>query len=614
VVVLQSMSLVEHSAMSTIVTQQLPQMIGVPRNPANSGGFVAAGATRVAALDLGISSSRSKPPHPTDFDQAINDHNSGAGSPGILGSLNMQIVLALVLLVLLPSVASAEARIALLIGNNGYSAKVGPLKNPHSDILLVGAALKAVGFNVTEIKDADYRSTEAAIKRHIAAVRREGQGAISFVYYSGHGAADPNTKINYLIPVDVANADDEELWNYSINLNTLVENLRAQAAGATHYVVFDACRNELNLTRKGQKALTEKGFVPMAYAPGVMIAYATAPGGTASDRGAGGGTYAKALAEEVMKPGVDSMLVFTRVARRVQQEIGQDPFLSASTMPEIYFAGSNPAPQPQPPGRSELERAWVFIKETHDQAQLEAFIREFADTPYAEMARARLEELKKSPAGPSEGSSTSSSGDRGWLGVKIQNIDAGIAARLGLAAPKGALVTEITTPGPAAEADLRADDAIISVNGRAVTDSRDLAQQIASLSSDAKVKLGIFRNGNETAVFVKLGKIPSGGSAKTEPSLGSARFNGKWRVVFTFNERCVASSGQDVGYWTINNGTVIGRLNGDHGTVSSDGEVHIRLRSERIFAVRAQLNGSQGRGTFQIEGHRCGGTVNIQRL
>jgi hypothetical protein len=310
----------------------------------------------------------------------------------------MRLAILLLLSVLLPSVANAEARIALLIGNQRYSAKVGPLNNPHSDILLVGAALKAVGFNVTEVKDADYRSTDAAIKRHIAAVRREGQGAISFVYYSGHGAADHDTKINYLIPVDVANTDDEEVWNYSINLNTLVENLRAQAPGATHYVVFDACRNELNLTRRGQKALTEKGFVPMAYTPGVMVAYATAPGRTASDRGTGGGPYAKALADEIVKPGVDSMLVFSRVARRVQHEIGQDPFLSASTMPEIYFAGNTPPAPSSPADRSELERAWEFIKETDDPTRLEAFIRQFADTPYAHMARARLEELKKKTA------------------------------------------------------------------------------------------------------------------------------------------------------------------------------------------------------------------------
>jgi len=69
----------------------------------------------------------------------------------------------------------------------------------------------------------------------------------------------PDTKINYLIPVDVANADDEELWNYSINLNTLVENLRAQAPGATHYVVFDACRNELNLTRRARRLSPKRG-------------------------------------------------------------------------------------------------------------------------------------------------------------------------------------------------------------------------------------------------------------------------------------------------------------------------------------------------------------------
>jgi hypothetical protein len=333
----------------------------------------------------------------------------------------MRIGIALVLLVLLHSVASAEdRRFALLIGNQAYSAKVGPLKNPYSDIALVGGALKSLGFTVTEIRDADYRSTDAAIKRYVATLRHEGQGAISFVYYSGHGAADPDTKINYLIPVDVANADDADLWNYSINLNTLVESLRAQAPGATHFVVFDACRNELNLTRRGQKALTDKGFVPMAYTPGVMVAYATAPGRTASDGGSGGGPYARALANEIVKPGIDSMLVFTRVARRVQQEIGQDPFLSASTMPELYFAGngvSTPAPSvtARQPDASELERAWAFIKETEDKSRLEEFIKQFGDTPYAPMARSRLEELKRRQAmSASPGSAPPPSSNTSW--------------------------------------------------------------------------------------------------------------------------------------------------------------------------------------------------------
>ena len=41
--------------------------------------------------------------------------------------------------------------------------------------------------------------------------------------------------------------------------------------------------------------------------------------------------------------------------------------------------------------------------------------------------------------------------NRRWLGVKIQNIDKDTAASLGLSEPKGTLVTEVRTPGPAAE-------------------------------------------------------------------------------------------------------------------------------------------------------------------
>src|SRR5262249_44410281 len=216
------------------------------------------------------------------------------------------------------------------------------------------------------------------------------------------GMVHPDTKINYLIPVDVANADDEELWNYSINLNTLVENLRSQAPGATHYVVFDACRNELNLTRKGQKALTEKGFVPLAFTPGVMIAYSTAPGKTATDTGSNGGPYAQALAEELVKPGVEAMTMFRRVALRVNREIGQDPWMSASTLPEVYFAGAPPASNPivPPPAGawSEVEHAWAAAKDTTSIAALEAFIRRFGDTYYSELAKARLEEIKRSRA------------------------------------------------------------------------------------------------------------------------------------------------------------------------------------------------------------------------
>jgi uncharacterized protein DUF6384/caspase domain-containing protein len=246
---------------------------------------------------------------------------------------------ALLVLAIMAGPAYAAERLALLIGNESYDAKVGPLKNPHNDIALVGAALRTLKFSVTEIKDADYGTIDKAINRHIQNVRRAGSESISLIYYAGHGAANPDTKINYLIPIDVTNADDDELWANSINLNRVVEGLREQAPNATHYIVFDACRNELNLTAKGKRSLAERGLVPMSYTPGVMIAYSTAPGKTATDVGDGAGIYARALAEEIVKPGLEAVTMFRRVALRVNREIGQDPWMAASTVSEVYLAG-----------------------------------------------------------------------------------------------------------------------------------------------------------------------------------------------------------------------------------------------------------------------------------
>ena len=100
--------------------------------------------------------------------------------------------------------------------------------------------------------------------------------------------------------------------------------------------------------------------------------------------------------------------------------------------------------------------------------------------------------------------------NRGWLGVKIQNIDEDTAASLGLGEPKGALVSEVTAGGPAADAGLRNGDAILSVNGNKVADSRDLARQIAGYAPNARVEVSILRGQKEQTIGVKLGKFPSG--------------------------------------------------------------------------------------------------------
>jgi hypothetical protein len=333
----------------------------------------------------------------------------------------------------------SDERIALLIGNNSYAPHVGPLQNPHNDVELIGAALKRIGFKVFIVKDANYREMDVATRRYASHLRRAGKGAIGFFYYSGHGAANPETNTNYLIPVDVEDASDPNIWFYAFEQNTILERLRKRADNATHFVVFDACRNELKIAGAGLRSLgAQKGFVPIEDTSGLLIAYSTAPGMTASDIGENGGAYAKALALELLRPGVEAVTMFRAVQIRVRQQIQQNPWLSFPAFPEIYFAGrSTPDMQTVSPVKSEENpenssavlpdpplsheaNAWAATKDTDSIAVLEAFTKEFPDSVYARMAKARIDELRAAAPVKEETSTGTEPADDGELATRQQ--------------------------------------------------------------------------------------------------------------------------------------------------------------------------------------------------
>ena len=169
-------------------------------------------------------------------------------------------------------------------------------------------------------------------------------------------------------------------------------------------MVFDACRKELNLSGGLAKAIgQDKGFLPVANNAGLPIAYATAPNRTASDAGEGGGPYAKALAEELLKPGIEAVTMFRNVQIRVKQAIGQDPWLSFPSLAPIYLAGQNPAEasqtiQPQvqseakpqmPEAETEAAQEWARVDQS-STASLQAFLDPHGASSFAIEARAKL--------------------------------------------------------------------------------------------------------------------------------------------------------------------------------------------------------------------------------
>jgi len=105
---------------------------------------------------------------------------------------------------------------------------------------------------------------------------------------------------------------------------------------------------------------------------------------------------------------------------------------------------------------------------------------------------------------------------RGWIGVQIQPVTADIADSLGLKNAGGALVAEPQSGSPAQKAGIKAGDVIVSVNGEAVTDARNLARRISSMSPGTSIKLGVIRSGKEDTLTLTLGELPKERQARAE--------------------------------------------------------------------------------------------------
>lgn len=233
-----------------------------------------------------------------------------------------------------PLAQQEPTRIALLIGNQSYEPSVGVLKNPHNDIGLLSQTLTSQGFKVLPlVKDATRVQILAAVRGLAKRLDEAGAGAVGFLYYSGHGAAESETKQNYLIPIEAKSPGTEAFWDESVKLDDVLL-LLDMANSAAKFVVFDACRNELRLPYRGSK-----GFEPVSEKPGIYVAYTTAPGKPASDDGETSGPYAAALASEFAKPGLDHLSLFQNVKEAVYRSTrgAQQPWAMDGLVRRIYL-------------------------------------------------------------------------------------------------------------------------------------------------------------------------------------------------------------------------------------------------------------------------------------
>jgi serine protease Do len=93
---------------------------------------------------------------------------------------------------------------------------------------------------------------------------------------------------------------------------------------------------------------------------------------------------------------------------------------------------------------------------------------------------------------------------RGYMGVKIQNVDATMAKANGLSKPMGVFVQEVTHGSAGESAGVKDGDIILTIDGKEVNTSNMLQTIIASKNPGESVTLKIFRSGKSIEKKVVL--------------------------------------------------------------------------------------------------------------
>ncbi len=93
---------------------------------------------------------------------------------------------------------------------------------------------------------------------------------------------------------------------------------------------------------------------------------------------------------------------------------------------------------------------------------------------------------------------------RGYIGVRIQSVDATVAKAVGLDTPKGAFVVSVNPGSGGEEGGVQSGDVILSVDGREVNSSNELQGIIGNRAPGESVVLKVFRNKKTIDIRVKL--------------------------------------------------------------------------------------------------------------
>jgi hypothetical protein len=316
------------------------------------------------------------------------------------------------------------------------------------------------------------------------------------IYYSGHGMEIGGE--NWLIPIDAELQSDRDAENEAIALKSAM--YQVANGSSLGLVILDACRNNpfaAKMQRSARYRSVDRGLVRVEPSDNVLVAYAAREGTVASDGDGRHSPFTAALLNNLETPGLEINFLFRNVRDEVltATKREQQPFVYGSLskqaiyLKEVPGAAQEAVPSNQPV-QTEAERAWALARNTTSEAVLEEFIRRYGDSFYGALARARLEELKKTALAAAPGPPADNT--QSVIGMQLSKTEGGV------------VVTSVDPAGTAADHGVKKGDVIFEVNGKTVSTPADVRKAADEAHASGKRTVLMRMKSGDTMRFVAV--------------------------------------------------------------------------------------------------------------
>jgi hypothetical protein len=315
------------------------------------------------------------------------------------------LILSAICMVLAAGSASAEKRVAFVVGNGAYK-NVAPLPNPSVDAKAIAATLRNVGFEVVEGSNL----TRDKMTERLLDFGKKAQGAdVALFFYAGHGIAISGT--NYLLPIDADIKSEMDVkLGAAINIELTLDQTMGDAK--VKLVFLDACRDNPFAAKIKSNSATrsvnvQTGLAEMKSGEGTLIAFATGPGQTALDGQEGANSpFTRALLANLTQPGMEIQQAMTKVRAQVNEETnkGQLPWGHTNLIGSVYLNGAPAAgavaaaaPAAGSPGSDVELEFWRSIKDSSKPEELNAYLSNYPNGQFRSLALSRIASLESGP-------------------------------------------------------------------------------------------------------------------------------------------------------------------------------------------------------------------------